>query len=48
MSTIHPNGDTHDDVHRNNVRESMTSREQVLGMLVLLLVILLAILLSSQ
>ncbi len=48
MSMIHPNSDRHNNVNRNNDCESMTSREQILGMLVLILVILLAILLRSQ
>jgi hypothetical protein len=48
MSTIHPTNDRHNDTRRTKNVESLTSREQLLGMLVLISVLLLAILLQSM
>ena len=48
MSVIHPTNDSYNDTRRNDRFEAMSSREQLLGMLVLILVLLLAILLRSM
>ena len=48
MSTTHPTNDSHNDTRRTDRFESMNPREQLLGMLVLILVLLLTILLRSM
>lgn len=47
MSTIHPTRETLKDTDRRNSFESMSPREQLVGMLVLLAILLLAVVLKS-
>jgi len=47
MSTVQPTGDQRGNTKRHNSCESMTPREQLLGMLLVLCVLLLAIMLRS-
>lgn len=47
MSTSQPTRDQHSDTERRDSFESMTRREQLLGMFVVIIVLLLAIVLKS-
>jgi hypothetical protein len=47
MSTISPTSEQHSDTDRRDSFESMTPREQLLGMLVVIVVLLLAIVMKS-